>query len=278
MDQPETILEKGYGSALALPIWVDFMQHLPDKTYPAAPRIADGTDKNSALFDVGFAGNRWMRAGACGIRRGVALDTSARTDLRCASGTAGIHCHGARCESRTGPPGAAGGRHDGGHAAATGSRGPHRHRNNCCATNDECAHHFAFQPDNRRSINNTCCSPLDATGARCDEPGIPWIDTAWCDGGSGCRFVPAGEWTRRFFTCTDTKHSTHDHRGTTTANARAGRRGTNENGSGKTSNPGQRKRGSRCRESKCRGTPCRTGAGASARRTADIVALALQQR
>ncbi|HEX5176915.1 MAG TPA: PBP1A family penicillin-binding protein [Chthoniobacteraceae bacterium] len=37
MDQPETILEKGYGSALALPIWVDFMQDLPGKTYPAAP-------------------------------------------------------------------------------------------------------------------------------------------------------------------------------------------------------------------------------------------------
>jgi penicillin-binding protein 1A len=36
MDQPETILDKGYGSALALPIWVDFMEHLPEKTYPAA--------------------------------------------------------------------------------------------------------------------------------------------------------------------------------------------------------------------------------------------------
>ncbi len=36
MDKPQTILEKGYGSALALPIWVNFMKSLPEKTYPAA--------------------------------------------------------------------------------------------------------------------------------------------------------------------------------------------------------------------------------------------------
>jgi penicillin-binding protein 1A len=30
-------MEKGYGSALALPIWVDFMQNVPEKGYPAAP-------------------------------------------------------------------------------------------------------------------------------------------------------------------------------------------------------------------------------------------------
>ncbi len=35
MDKPETIMEKGYGSALALPIWVDFMQSVPEHTYPA---------------------------------------------------------------------------------------------------------------------------------------------------------------------------------------------------------------------------------------------------
>jgi penicillin-binding protein 1A len=34
MDQPQPIMEKGYGSALALPIWVDFMSQLPEKTYP----------------------------------------------------------------------------------------------------------------------------------------------------------------------------------------------------------------------------------------------------
>ena len=37
MDKPQTILEKGYGSALALPIWVDFMQQVPEKTYAAQP-------------------------------------------------------------------------------------------------------------------------------------------------------------------------------------------------------------------------------------------------
>jgi len=34
MDQPQPIMEKGYGSALALPIWVDFMSQVPEKTYP----------------------------------------------------------------------------------------------------------------------------------------------------------------------------------------------------------------------------------------------------
>jgi penicillin-binding protein 1A len=37
LDQPQTIMEKGYGSTLALPIWVDIMQQLPEKTYPSAP-------------------------------------------------------------------------------------------------------------------------------------------------------------------------------------------------------------------------------------------------
>jgi penicillin-binding protein 1A len=37
MDQPQTILEKGYGSALALPIWVDIMQQAPENLYPSGP-------------------------------------------------------------------------------------------------------------------------------------------------------------------------------------------------------------------------------------------------
>ncbi len=37
MDKPQTILEKGYGAALALPIWVEIMQHAPENIYPAAP-------------------------------------------------------------------------------------------------------------------------------------------------------------------------------------------------------------------------------------------------
>lgn len=35
LDQPETIMEKGYGSALALPVWVDVMNSVPDLEYPA---------------------------------------------------------------------------------------------------------------------------------------------------------------------------------------------------------------------------------------------------
>jgi penicillin-binding protein 1A len=37
MDHPETIMEKGYGSALALPIWVDVMQGASEQLYPAPP-------------------------------------------------------------------------------------------------------------------------------------------------------------------------------------------------------------------------------------------------
>jgi hypothetical protein len=35
MDQPETIMEKGYGAALALPVWVDVMNSVPELKYPA---------------------------------------------------------------------------------------------------------------------------------------------------------------------------------------------------------------------------------------------------
>jgi penicillin-binding protein 1A len=37
MDHPQTILEKGYGSALALPIWVDIMLQVPEQRHPSAP-------------------------------------------------------------------------------------------------------------------------------------------------------------------------------------------------------------------------------------------------
>jgi penicillin-binding protein 1A len=36
MEVPQTIMEKAYGSALALPIWVDFMNQVPERIYPAA--------------------------------------------------------------------------------------------------------------------------------------------------------------------------------------------------------------------------------------------------
>lgn len=35
MDRPQTIMEKGYGSALALPVWVDVMNSAPEQVYPA---------------------------------------------------------------------------------------------------------------------------------------------------------------------------------------------------------------------------------------------------
>ena len=35
LDKPETIIQKGYGSALALPIWVDVMKAAPSQRYPA---------------------------------------------------------------------------------------------------------------------------------------------------------------------------------------------------------------------------------------------------
>jgi penicillin-binding protein 1A len=42
MDQPETIMEKGYGSALALPVWIDVMNSVPELRYPAE-RLDPGT-------------------------------------------------------------------------------------------------------------------------------------------------------------------------------------------------------------------------------------------
>jgi penicillin-binding protein 1A len=42
MDQPETIMEKGYGAALALPVWIDVMNSVPELRYPAN-RLEPGT-------------------------------------------------------------------------------------------------------------------------------------------------------------------------------------------------------------------------------------------
>ena len=36
-DRPQTIVEKGYGAALALPIWIDFVQSASESDYPARP-------------------------------------------------------------------------------------------------------------------------------------------------------------------------------------------------------------------------------------------------
>jgi len=37
LDKPQTIMAKGYGSALALPVWVEFMNTASSKKYPATP-------------------------------------------------------------------------------------------------------------------------------------------------------------------------------------------------------------------------------------------------
>jgi membrane carboxypeptidase/penicillin-binding protein len=36
LDKPETIVPKGYGATLALPVWVDVMKKAPENKYPCA--------------------------------------------------------------------------------------------------------------------------------------------------------------------------------------------------------------------------------------------------
>jgi penicillin-binding protein 1A len=55
MDQPQTILEKGYGSALALPIWVDVMQNVPENLYPAGPLQPPEQVVNASICSVSGA-------------------------------------------------------------------------------------------------------------------------------------------------------------------------------------------------------------------------------
>ena len=52
MDQPQTIMEKGYGGALALPIWVDIMQNVPEQKWPAAPFVAPERPAKAILCSV----------------------------------------------------------------------------------------------------------------------------------------------------------------------------------------------------------------------------------
>lgn len=52
MDQPETIMEKGYGSALALPIWVDVIRQVPENEYPTAPLKSGMESRKVALCSV----------------------------------------------------------------------------------------------------------------------------------------------------------------------------------------------------------------------------------
>lgn len=52
LDQPETIMDKGYGAALALPIWVDVMEQVPEKEYPAGSLTAGLESKKVTLCAV----------------------------------------------------------------------------------------------------------------------------------------------------------------------------------------------------------------------------------
>ncbi|HZJ17328.1 MAG TPA: penicillin-binding transpeptidase domain-containing protein, partial [Chthoniobacteraceae bacterium] len=71
MDQPETILEKGYGSTLALPVWVEIMQQAPEKEYPAAP-----LDPPSQLVKLTLCSISGSRATSSCAARGCAYETS----------------------------------------------------------------------------------------------------------------------------------------------------------------------------------------------------------
>lgn len=52
MDQPQTIMEKGYGAALALPIWVDVMNQAPENKYPASSLTEGVPFKKVSLCSV----------------------------------------------------------------------------------------------------------------------------------------------------------------------------------------------------------------------------------
>lgn len=90
LDKPETIISKGYGAALALPVWVDVMNAASQQRYPAQPlRCPEGTRRVSVCSTTNeLATNACDRAGAaysielpeshvprdaCGVHRGSIL-------------------------------------------------------------------------------------------------------------------------------------------------------------------------------------------------------------
>ncbi len=52
LDRPQTIVAKGYGAALALPIWVDVMNSAPAQRYPAAPFRPPGALQRTAVCSL----------------------------------------------------------------------------------------------------------------------------------------------------------------------------------------------------------------------------------
>jgi penicillin-binding protein 1A len=71
MDKPQTILEKGYGATLALPIWVEIMQHAPENEYPSAP-----FEPPSRLMKVVLCSISGLRATSACIAQGYSYETS----------------------------------------------------------------------------------------------------------------------------------------------------------------------------------------------------------
>jgi penicillin-binding protein 1A len=52
LDKPETIMAKGYGAALALPVWVDIMDSASPQRYPAAQFKPPGPLQRIAICAV----------------------------------------------------------------------------------------------------------------------------------------------------------------------------------------------------------------------------------
>jgi penicillin-binding protein 1A len=52
LDKPATIMRRGYGSALALPIWTQVMGNAPPKRYPAAPFKAPEPLKKTRVCSI----------------------------------------------------------------------------------------------------------------------------------------------------------------------------------------------------------------------------------
>ena len=90
LDKPETIIQKGYGSALALPIWVDVMKAASAQRYPAdnfhppvpLRRVAvcsvsnelatSGCDHAGTAYNIDLPESRIPHDG-CNVHRGVIL-------------------------------------------------------------------------------------------------------------------------------------------------------------------------------------------------------------
>ncbi len=61
LDRPQTIVPKGYGAALALPVWVSVLNSAPEKRYPAEEFPVPGGDRELALCRLGHS----CATGAC---------------------------------------------------------------------------------------------------------------------------------------------------------------------------------------------------------------------